>query len=461
VLDELTTRIADFASVNNLDVADAAQIFQSSLAGETESLRRFGGDVSAAAVETFALTHGLAETKGEITESIKVQARYGLLLQETAKTAGDFANTSDGLANQQRILSANVENLSASFGQKLTPILADAAGTVNNLIASYEDLSRLAPGGKGGPVGGFVNGLISPFTALGGAMEEVEAITGKIDDALGRSAGEFGTFNAVMDRVTPKFNEAGVLMTGFGTAAGTAGDAAAATADELVDLGDKAANSGPKIGDMAGALDDAEQHLADLNEQARDNALGILGAAAQGVADALDAAFGGLEDDLGALDLLDDITDQFDTIAEAQKNATDPKGVRDLNREVRRLQGQLLDYLGTVEDIPPDKVTEIIAQIRTGDIDTLKATLDELTRDRFINIGIASKGIPLFQSANGVFTPGAAPSAPVFNGQTAIPSQPMTTDARTIINNFPVGSSPTSQFVDQQLYQTRNGVNPR
>ena len=37
--------------------------------------------------------------------------------------------------------------------------------------------------------------------------------------------------------------------------------AAGATADAVADLGDKAANSGPKIGDMSGALDDAEQHL--------------------------------------------------------------------------------------------------------------------------------------------------------------------------------------------------------
>lgn len=42
VTDELTTRIADFASVMNLDVPDAAAVFQSSLAGETEPIRRFG-----------------------------------------------------------------------------------------------------------------------------------------------------------------------------------------------------------------------------------------------------------------------------------------------------------------------------------------------------------------------------------------------------------------------------------
>jgi hypothetical protein len=186
VLDEMTTRIADFASVNNLDMAEAAQIFQSSLAGETEALRRFGGDVSAAAVEQFALEEGLIKTKGELTESIKVTARYGLLMKETAKTAGDFANTSDSLANQQRKLSANMEDLSASFGRTLIPIIADAAGTVNNLISSFEDLAAMAPGGgSSGPVGGFVSGLVQPLKGLQGALDGVERATGFLDDALG------------------------------------------------------------------------------------------------------------------------------------------------------------------------------------------------------------------------------------------------------------------------------------
>jgi len=48
-LDEMTTRAADFASVMNIDVAEAARIFQSALAGEQEPIKKFGIDLSAAA----------------------------------------------------------------------------------------------------------------------------------------------------------------------------------------------------------------------------------------------------------------------------------------------------------------------------------------------------------------------------------------------------------------------------
>ena len=130
VTEELTTRIADFASVMNLDVPEAAQVFQSSLAGETEPIRRFGIDLSAAAVELFALESGLVSSKNEMTEAIKVQARYGLLMQSTAQMAGDFANTSDGLANQQRILAAEFDNAQARLGMFLLPAMEAFVGVL-------------------------------------------------------------------------------------------------------------------------------------------------------------------------------------------------------------------------------------------------------------------------------------------------------------------------------------------
>ena len=142
VTDELTTRIADFASVMNLDVPEAAAVFQSSLAGQTEPIRRFGIDMSAAAVEAYALEQGLAASKEQIDEGIKVQARYGLLMEATAQTAGDFANTSDSLANQQRILAAEFENSKVRLGQHLLPAMEEFTGillahgipALNNLI---------------------------------------------------------------------------------------------------------------------------------------------------------------------------------------------------------------------------------------------------------------------------------------------------------------------------------------
>lgn len=122
VIDDLSTRGADFASVFNLDVSDALGLFQSGLAGETEPLRKYGIDLSAAAVEAYAAAHGIGEVGRELTEQEKVQARYGYLMEQTSKTQGDFANTADGLANSQRIANAEIQDAQAKLGNSFLPI---------------------------------------------------------------------------------------------------------------------------------------------------------------------------------------------------------------------------------------------------------------------------------------------------------------------------------------------------
>lgn len=160
-IDQLSTRGADFASTFNLDVNDALGMFQSGLAGETEPLRKFGIDLSAAAVDAFAYSNGIASAGEPLTEAQKQQARYGALLEQTDKVQGDFANTSDNLANAQRILGANFENIKADVGgpllnafanlttgllpviEQMGPILT---GTVEQLAPVIEDLVGQLPG---------------------------------------------------------------------------------------------------------------------------------------------------------------------------------------------------------------------------------------------------------------------------------------------------------------------------
>lgn len=140
VTTELTTRIADFASVMNLDLNEAATVFASTLAGESEAIRRFGIDMSAASIEAFALEQGLIANKNEMTAAIKVQATYAKLMADTAQVAGDFANTSDGLANQQRILSAEFKNLQATIGAALVPVLQSLIGAVQPVFNAFVGL---------------------------------------------------------------------------------------------------------------------------------------------------------------------------------------------------------------------------------------------------------------------------------------------------------------------------------
>ena len=133
-IESISTRAADFASVMNLEVADAARIFQSGLAGETEPLKKFGIDLSEAAVKAYAMANGIGDGSGQLTEQEKILARHGALMQQTDKTQGDFANTSDSLANRQRILSASFKDMQAEVGTALIPVFERLAAIAQGLV---------------------------------------------------------------------------------------------------------------------------------------------------------------------------------------------------------------------------------------------------------------------------------------------------------------------------------------
>jgi len=155
VLDKLTTRAADFASVMNIDVAQAAEVFQSGLSGETEPLKRYGIDLSDAAVQAYALSKGIKQGNEKLTEAQKIQARYGLLMEKTQKTQGDFKNTSTGMANAQRILNAEWADSKAKLGTALLPSLGMVTSKLSALL----------------PV--MTTALIPVFTQLGKLATEV------------------------------------------------------------------------------------------------------------------------------------------------------------------------------------------------------------------------------------------------------------------------------------------------
>ena len=52
--------------------------------------------------------------------------RYNYLLSATADAQGDFADTSDSFANQQKLLKANIQQTAGEIMQNMLPALAGA-----------------------------------------------------------------------------------------------------------------------------------------------------------------------------------------------------------------------------------------------------------------------------------------------------------------------------------------------
>ena len=116
-------RATDFGSVMNITTEETLEKFRAGLSGEAEPLKKFGLDLSEATVKQVALDEGIIATGETMTATQKVQARYLTIMKQTEKTAGDFANTSDGLAGSQKKLSAKWEEAQAALGEKLAPAM--------------------------------------------------------------------------------------------------------------------------------------------------------------------------------------------------------------------------------------------------------------------------------------------------------------------------------------------------
>ena len=112
----------DMASFYNLDPAEAFEKLRSGISGETEPLKQLGINMSVVNLEAFAMAEGITTAYDSMTQAEQATLRYQYIMSATADAQGDFANTSDSLANQQRILQLEIQTLAAEIGQDLMPI---------------------------------------------------------------------------------------------------------------------------------------------------------------------------------------------------------------------------------------------------------------------------------------------------------------------------------------------------
>ena len=185
---KLTGLASDLASFGNTSPEEAIEAIGSALRGEAEPIRKYGVLLDEASLKAEALSLGIlkpvkdeakiksyqarvlegqkkyndavAEFGPKSIEAIKAQAALGTaqsglekategsiptltsqqkvlaaqsaILKQTGDAQGDFARTSDGLANQQRILSARLDDAKAKLGTGLLPIVTDAVTFLND-----------------------------------------------------------------------------------------------------------------------------------------------------------------------------------------------------------------------------------------------------------------------------------------------------------------------------------------
>lgn len=246
---------SDLGSFNNMNPTDVLDKLRAGLTGETEPLKALGVNLSAAAIQAKALEMGLAPldvdmtkvkgaqlkltdaqmaytkaiekhgkdsheaakaqyaleqaeaalakamegSKTELSAAAKAQATYALIMEQTKLAQGDFARTSDGLANKQRIAAAASANLTTELGEHLLPIklrLMEVTGALGRSFGSMTTeqqkvlLVVLALIAGIGPLVTAIGGIVTAIGVVAPAVSAVAAVmTGPLALAIGLVVG--------------------------------------------------------------------------------------------------------------------------------------------------------------------------------------------------------------------------------------------------------------------------------
>lgn len=125
---------ADLGSFNDVEPTDVLERIGAALRGEFDSLQALIPNINAARVEQEAMALSGKKTAKALTAQEKAAATLAIITKDGALANNDFAETSDGLTNQQRILRAQLDNTKTMIGRGLLPVMTDLATWANDEV---------------------------------------------------------------------------------------------------------------------------------------------------------------------------------------------------------------------------------------------------------------------------------------------------------------------------------------
>ena len=131
----------DLASFKNIGIEQAQTALAGIFTGETESLKKLGIVMTEANLKSFALSKGMDGNVKSMTQAEKVALRYSFIMESTANAQGDFARTSDGFANQFRVLQESMKQLGEQFGKILLPLATRMVVKLQNFATAISNLT--------------------------------------------------------------------------------------------------------------------------------------------------------------------------------------------------------------------------------------------------------------------------------------------------------------------------------
>lgn len=198
----LTGLAGDVASFYNISQDEAYTKLKSVFTGETESLKDLGVVMTQTALDSYAMANGFGKTTAKMSEMEKVALRYQFVQDQLTSAVGDFSRTSDGWANQVRILKLQFDSLKATIGQGLINVLSPVIKVINTIIGklmtlanAFKSFTELLSGKKGS------SGAASGMADVAAAAGKAENATSGVGDAAKKTAKELKGITTGIDEL--------------------------------------------------------------------------------------------------------------------------------------------------------------------------------------------------------------------------------------------------------------------
>lgn len=349
----LTGLAGDVASFYNISQDEAYTKMKAVFTGETEVLKDLGIVMTQNALDAYAMANGYGKVTAKMTEAEKVALRYQFVTDQLALASGDFIRTSDGWANQVRILQLQFDSLKATIGQGLINVLT--------------------------PVIKVINLIINKLMSLANAFKSLtDMFAGKKSGGGGAAVAAAG-----MEGVAESADNAGTAMGGAGSAAKEAAkDIKGATSgiDELNVI--QAPNSGGSSGGAGGGYAADEFDMGEVDTSAIDEMDGKY----QGLIDKareLASLFkGGFNIAFGDTKVLDNIKQSISNIGQSLKDIfLDPAVVSAANNFLNQFVFNIGKVTGAIAS-----VGATIADLFLGAVEKYLDKNKEFIKEKLINI---------------------------------------------------------------------------
>lgn len=221
--EQAVKHFADLASFHNAQVEEVAAPWQSAIRGQYEPIQKYFPFINDAYMKTYGTANGLidANTKN-LTANQRAMILNAIALDTELNPAlNDFAETSGGLANQQRIMKAQWQDMLIMLGQNLLPIALKVVSALNSMLEKFNAMSPTQQK--------MILGLLGIVAAAGPVL----TVMGTLVSTLSRLAGVASSLSSMGVSI----GSIGTALTGLAPAAAAIGPALATVAIVLAAIG--------------------------------------------------------------------------------------------------------------------------------------------------------------------------------------------------------------------------------